>query len=208
MIPLTNSMATKPTRRGFLAGGVAVAGLFAVPLPAFALSTGDAEKLVHALVADIFKAIDSGKTGAALYRDFEKIFTKYGDVPAMARYTLGVDARTASKAQMAAYTKSFQTYIARKYGKRFREFIGGRIEVNGARVVKKYYEVKTTAYLKGEAPFEVSFHVTDRSGSDKFFNMFIEGINLLLTERTEIQAMLDRRGGDLNKLTKDLKTAG
>ena len=35
-------------------------------------------------------------------------------------------------------------------------------------------------------------------------NMFIEGVNMLLTERTEIGAMLDARGGDLNRLIKDM----
>jgi phospholipid transport system substrate-binding protein len=35
--------------------------------------------------------------------------------------------------------------------------------------------------------------------------MFIEGINLLLTERTEIGAILDRNKGDIDSLIKDLK---
>jgi phospholipid transport system substrate-binding protein len=50
----------------------------------------------------------------------------------------------------------------------------------------------------------VTFLVSDKSGRDKFFNMFIEGVNMLLTERTEVGAMLDARGGDLNRLIKDL----
>jgi len=38
--------------------------------------------------------------------------------------------------------------------------------------------------------------------------MFIEGLNMLLSERTEIGAMLDKRKGDLDKLIADLKNAG
>jgi phospholipid transport system substrate-binding protein len=38
--------------------------------------------------------------------------------------------------------------------------------------------------------------------------MFIEGVNLLLTERTEIGAMLDARKGNLNQLIKDLNRTG
>ena len=78
----------------------------------------------------------------------------------------------------------------------------------GARKVKSFYEVRTTAHLKGEAPFDVTFLVSDRSGSDKFFNMFIEGVNMLLTERTEVGAMLDRRRGNIDQLIADLKKAG
>ena len=47
--------------------------------------------------------------------------------------------------------------------------------------------------------------MSDRSGRDLFFNMFIEGVNLLLTERTEIGAMIDRHGGDIDKMIADLK---
>ena len=66
--------------------------------------------------------------------------------------------------------------------------------------------MRTLAFLQGESPFEVTFLVSDKSGSDKFFNIFIEGVNMLLTERTEIGAMLDRRGGNVGQLISDLQT--
>ena len=96
---------------------------------------------------------------------------------------------------------------SRKYGSRFREFIGGRLEVDGVQQVKNWYEVHTTAYLRGESPFQVTFHVSDRTGRDLFFNMYIEGVNLLLTERTEIGSMIDRNGGDIDAMIADLRRA-
>jgi phospholipid transport system substrate-binding protein len=178
----------------------------ALPLPALALTEAGAKKLVDALVADINKVIASGKSEAAMIRDFERIFAKYADVPIMASYALGADGRQASQAQLRDFTKAFQGYIARKYGKRFREFVGGKIEVQSARQIRSGYEIKSTAFLRGEAPFEVTFLVSDRSGRDLFFNMFIEGVNMLLTERTEIGSMLDRRGGSIDALTRDLQS--
>ncbi|MBT0957332.1 ABC transporter substrate-binding protein [Alphaproteobacteria bacterium KMM 3653] len=188
-------------------GGLAAFGAMALtPFRALALSVGGAESLVTKLVDDINKVIASGKSEQGMYSDFERIFVRYADVPTIARYALGNDGRSASKAQIRAFTKAYQGYISRKYGSRFREFIGGKLEMQGARAVKSFVEVKTTAILKGQSPFEVTFLVSDRSGSDKFFNMFIEGVNMLLSERTEIGALLDRRGGDLDQLTKDLKS--
>ena len=108
---------------------------------------------------------------------------------------------------MKAFTKAFQVYISRKYGRRFREFIGGKIEVNDARPVKSYFEVISTAYLKGESPFEVRWHVSDKSGHDLFFNIIIEGVNMLASERTEIGAMLDKRKGNIDALIADLHNA-
>lgn len=195
-------------RRMFVTSALAAPLLAALPLPALALSEAAARSLVNKLVGDINKVIASGKSESVMIRDFEKLFIKYADVPIMARYALGVDGRSASKGQMRSFTKAFQSYISRKYGRRFREFIGGSLEVRSARKIKAGYEIRCTAFLSGEAPFEVTFLVSDKSGRDKFYNMFIEGVNLLLTERTEIGAMLDRRKGSIDKMTADLSKAG
>ncbi|MDG2339927.1 MAG: ABC transporter substrate-binding protein [Paracoccaceae bacterium] len=193
------------TRRKFLSVSAGATAVVAVPLPALATTKRSAKKLVEKVVADINKVIDSGKSEPEMLADFEQVFVDYADVNTIARYALGVEARSASDNQLKAFTAAFQKYLSTKYGKRFREFIGGRVEVQDARAVKSFFEVKTVAYLQGLSPFEVTFLVSDRSGEEKFFNMFIEGLNMLLSERTEIGAMLDKRGGDLNKTITDLQ---
>ncbi|TMV06845.1 ABC transporter substrate-binding protein [Ruegeria sediminis] len=195
-------------RRVFVTSALAGMSLAAAPLPALALTEAAAMQLVNSVVADINRVIDSGKSENAMLKDFEQIFVRYGDVPIMARYALGADARSASPAQMRQFTNAFQHYISRKYGRRFREFIGGQVTVKSARKIKAGYEVRSTVKLRGEAPFEVTFLVSDKSGKDKFYNMFIEGVNMLLTERTEIGAMLDARKGNLNQLIQDLNRTG
>lgn len=200
---------TKLTRRhatGLI--GAVVAGFTLAPSTALALDNASAKRLIDALIGEINRVIASGKSQSAMYRDFERIFAKYSDTAYISAYAMGNDGRRASNAQKKAFSSAFQTYIARKYGARFREFIGGRLEVQSVRPVKSWFEVKTTAFLRGEAPFEVTFLVSNRTGRDKFFNMFIEGINLLLTERTEIGAMIDRRGGNIDAMIADLRNSG
>ena len=196
-----------PRRRQLLQIGGA--GLFMAAFPlagaARALTDAEARQLIDRLLADLNAIINSGKSESAMYRDFEALFAKYGDVPIIARSALGVAWRRATPAQRTAFTKAFATYMARKYGRRFREFIGGKLVVTGARKVKSGYLVNTVAHLKGQEPFEVAFQVSDKSGRIKMFNMYIEGVSLLATERTEIGAMLDRRKGDIDKLIADLR---
>lgn len=191
-------------RRTVLTTFAALASSAFLPAPVLALSEASARGLVDTLVEEINRVIASGKSESAMIRDFEKIFVRYADVPIMARYALGVDGRRASKAQMNAFTRAFQGYIANKYGRRFREFIGGTVVVKSTRKIKAGYEIRAVADLQGQAPFEVTFLVSDKSGKNLFFNMFIEGVNMLLTERTEIGAMLDRRKGNLDLLISDL----
>lgn len=195
-------MATLVTRRSLFAVAAAAA---VFPHTSFALSTAQATTLVDALVGDINKVIGSGKSEAAMIADFETIFDTYADVPIIARTALGADWRRATDSQRARFVAAFRSYVASKYGRRFREFIGGRIEVREAATVPNGVEVRAMAILQGQAPFEVSFVISDGSGRPKFINLFIEGINMITSERTEIGSMLDRRRGDIDGLISDLE---
>jgi len=191
------------SRRNVLAltGAGALASL---PLPSFALSSGQAENLVHSAVADINSVIQSGASVGSMINSFKGIFERYSDTAYVAAYALGNDGRSASNAQKAAFSDAFGGYLAEKYGRRFNEFAGGEIQVRGSRSVNSYIEVQTVAVLRNQSPFQVDFHVSDRPGRPVFFNLIVEGINMLLSERAEIGAMLDARGGNLDALIRDL----
>jgi phospholipid transport system substrate-binding protein len=201
-------MPSNQTRRALIATAAAAAALAALPTGARALTTDQARALIDKLVGEINRVINSGKSEASMLKDFERIFATYADVNFIALSTLGPAARGADKAVLARYVTAFRGYISRKYGKRFREFIGGRVEVNSARPSKSYYEVVSTVQLRGQAPFEVLWQVGDKSGRDLFFNLIIEGVNMLSAERAEIGSMLDKRRGDIAALAQDLTRAG
>lgn len=188
------------SRRTFIASATCAAAS-----PAFALSTATSQTLVERLVADVNAVIAAGQSEQQMIASFAQIFDRYSDVPTIARYCLGVDARSANAAQLSAYTNAFRSYIATKYGRRFREFIGGEIRVVGAQPVKSWVEVESTVLLRGQNPFRMDWHVSDKSGEHRFFNFIIEGVNMLLTERAEIGAMLDRQRGSLEGLIADMQ---
>ncbi|MBT9244735.1 ABC transporter substrate-binding protein [Gemmobacter fulvus] len=206
---MAHSQFTSPrlTRRVFGTTLLAGAALSVLPRPAQALDLASARALIDKAIADVNKVINSGKAEAGMFRDFEAIFARYADVAAIARSALGPASRSASPGQMKAFTTAYQGYIGRKYGRRFREFIGGRIEVVDAKPLKSYFEVISVAHLQGEAPFDLRWHVSNKSGRDLFFNIIIEGVNMLASEREEVGAMLKKRGGDIDALIADLKSA-
>ena len=125
------------TRRQLLGSALSLALIAALPGAALSATEAEARGPVDRLVADINAVITAGKSEAAMIADFERIFITYADMPYIAAYALGADGRRASPAQKKAFSAAFQGYVARKYGKQFRKFIGGRIEVNGASKVKK-----------------------------------------------------------------------
>jgi phospholipid transport system substrate-binding protein len=191
-------------RRSFLLGmtSAMVAG------PAFALDKATATQLVDRLVAEINRVINSGGSEGKLIRAFENIFAQYADVDIIARSALGPAARSASSSELNAFSRAFRGYIARKYGKQFQEFIGSSIVVTRTKNRGKFFEVEASVRLKATTPFEVSFRVSDRSGENLFFDIIIEGISLLSSERVEIGALLDSRNGNIARLTRDLVNLG
>ncbi|MFW5654304.1 MAG: MlaC/ttg2D family ABC transporter substrate-binding protein [Roseicyclus sp.] len=206
---MTTSRTSSLSRRDLVAlalGGAAALGLSAREAPA--QSPDAAAALVDAIMSDVMRVINSGSGEAAMIRDFERIFRDYADVPIIAQSVVGPPWRSASAADRRAFIQSFQGYMARRYGRQFRDFIGGEVVVTGARQVRSFIEVVSTARVPGSAPYEVRWLVSDGSGRTRFFNIIIEGVNLMVTERSAIGAMLDARGGDLGRLAADMRSLG
>lgn len=201
-------MPISDTRRRVLAGLAGLATLSLLPRQAGAMTQAQARALIDQVMADVQGIINSGASESRMIARFEDLFDRYGDVPIIARSALGPPARSASAAQMSAFTEAFRGYLARKYGRQFRRFIGATADVQDARALQSFWEVVTTMTLRGQAPFEVRWHVSDRSGRNLFFNLIIGGVNVLAAERQEIGTMLERRGGNLDRMIQDLRQAG
>ncbi|MEL6957871.1 MAG: ABC transporter substrate-binding protein, partial [Pseudomonadota bacterium] len=163
------------SRRSFLALGGASA-IATLPLPSFALTTSQAEGLVTSAVAEINRIISSGASVGSMINSFGGVFNRYADTAYVAAFALGNSGRSASNAQRSAFRRAFVGYVAEKYGRRFNEFAGGQIVVQGSRAVDNYVEVQTIADLPGQSPFRVDFHVSDRTGQPLFFNLIVEGV--------------------------------
>jgi len=182
-------------------------GVMAVT-PARAMTADQASAAIRRAVDEVLGVVSSGQPPARLFAAFETIFTQRADIDAIARSALGPAARQMDAGSFAQFRQAMTGYIARKYGRRFQEFLGSRIEVGAARPLKSFWAVSSTAYLNGRSPMEVEWHVSDKTGQPRFFNLIIEGVNMLASEREEIGAMLARRRGDVGALIADLQQAG
>jgi phospholipid transport system substrate-binding protein len=196
------------SRRAVLMTGFAAMSALAVPRSAQALSPAQASGLVEHVATEITRIINSGQSEAAMIRDFERMMARYADMPSIAQSVLGPPARTASPSQLSAFAEAFQGYMARKYGRRFREFIGGTVGVTGAQDSGRFIEVITSVSMPNDRPFEVRFRVWDRSGQPLFIDLLIEGVSLVITERSEVGSILDRNGGSIDNTIAALRSLG
>lgn len=196
----------RPTRRAALTGLAALAVLPALPRAAAANAVTRAQTLVAAISADLARVVGAGLGQAQLYGEFERILARYGDMPAVAASVLGPPWRSATNAQKQGFVAAFQAYVARKYGRQLGEFRGARVDVLRARDGGKAgVLVETVVVRPGHANLAVDWQVSERGGSAKAVNLFIEGVSMLAQERAEIGAMLDAQGGSLDALIAQMR---
>jgi phospholipid transport system substrate-binding protein len=203
-------MANDLDRRSLLTLSLGAMLAAAAGRPALALQSSVAEGLIGLLVADINGVINSGRSEGQMFGDFERLFNKYADVRLISQFALSRRITSViSSSELRAFEQAFVGYIARKYGRRFREFIGGRVEVNRSEQLREdTVMVTTTAILRGVDPFRMDFQVSDRGGKPLFVDMKVEGISLLRSEQQEIQAMYDQTGRSIAGLIARVKQAG
>ena len=171
----------------------------------YSLERLDAERLIRNISEKVNGVISSSSSQEKVIIELEEIFKKYADTDIMSLTSLGPARRRASEVQLDNFKSAFQRYFLNKYARRFRELQDGEISILSSRSVRSIVEVKTRIRLIDWAPFEVVWLVSDRSGEIKIFNIIIDGINLLSSERTEIGVMLENRNGDIDLLSRDLR---
>ena len=193
------------TRRYVLVGLIATTSLCPSSVKAF--SKSDAENLIKNLTVDVLNAVNEQKSEKLMFSKFEMIFSKYADVPLIARKALGPTWREASKAQRSAYVSAFKGYMARYYGKRFEDFLGSKIVVSNSRKTSGGFLVGSNIILKDGSSYQAQWHVIDVRGKFLMYNLFLEGVSVLSDVRIQIGSMLDKRGGSIEKLTSHLNTA-
>ena len=192
------------TRRFVMMGFLGITGLYASPV--FALKKSDAEKLIRNLTNDVLGAVNEQKSKDIMFSRFEEIFSKYADVPLIARKALGPTWRGASKAQRSAYVSAFRGYMARYYGKRFEEFLGSEIIVSNSRKTSGGFLVGSNIILKDGSSYQAQWHVIDARGKYLMYNLFLEGVSVLSDVRVQIGSMLDKRAGSIDRLIEHLNS--
>lgn len=192
------------TRRFVMMSFLGIAGLYASPV--FAFKKSDAEKLIKNLTNDVLGAVNEQKSEDIMFSRFEEIFSKYADVPLIARKALGPTWRGASKAQRSAYVSAFRGYMARYYGKRFEEFLGSEIIVSNSRKTSGGFLVGSNINLKDGSSYQAQWHVIDARGKYLMYNLFLEGVSVLSDVRVQIGSMLDKRAGSIDRLIEHLNS--
>ena len=125
-------------------------------------------------------------------------------MPIIARSALGRPWRNATRSQRLEFIEVFRSYLATKYSGILRKFASRDLKIRSSRKIKSFIEVNSIARNDDNQAINIRWLVSDKSGKIKMFDIIFEGVSMVGAERSEIQAMLDKRNGDIAKLINDL----
>ncbi len=189
------------TRRAALAALAAAAAA----APARALSPDEASGFVQAVVDEATRIVDAADATNLRVDEFLALFRRTAALGDIGRFTMGPAWRAMSESQRADFLAAFERYAARAYSSRLADVKGERMTVNGARDAgQRGVLVNSTLTQAGQAPIRVEWLVSDRGGAPQIVDIIAEGISISITQREEFAAMLERRGGDIDRFIADL----
>jgi phospholipid transport system substrate-binding protein len=132
---------------------------------------------------------------------FRQLFQADFDGPGIARFVLGRYWRTASEQEQQEYMKLFTDYVIFVYGTRLSNFNGETFKVRGSRTDESGTVVSTDIISpSGEPPIKVDWRLVADKGAFKINDVIIEGISMMVTQRSEFASIIQRHGGQVGGL--------
>lgn len=181
---------------GAIAGGVAVNATMVVP--AYAVDVAAAERLVATTSNEILALITSNSSQTAKRRGLAAILRNRFAFTDIARASIGRPWRSMSNAQKRAYQDAFMNYLTKLYVGRFSQYAGQSMNVVSA-VDNGQQGVLVRSVVEGGGDrVIVEWRVMDRNGSPEIFDIIVEGVSLVTTQRSEFSSLMDQVGGDVN----------
>jgi phospholipid transport system substrate-binding protein len=161
----------------------------------------DANVFMSELWTRAVEVLDKKAPLAERLTRFRQLFQADFDGPGIARFVLGRYWRTASEQEQQEYMKLFEDYVIFVYGTRLSHFNGETFKVRGSRTDESGTVVSTDIISpSGEPPIKVDWRLVADRGAFKINDVIIEGISMMVTQRSEFASIIQRHGGKVGGL--------
>jgi len=161
----------------------------------------DANVFMNQLWGQTVEVLSKKAPRAERLARFRQLFQQDFDGPGIARFVLGRYWRNASEQEQQEFLKLFEDYVVFVYGTRLSNFNGETFKVRGSRTDESGTIVSTEIISpNGDAPIKLDWRLITDHGSFKINDVIIEGISMLVTQRSEFASVIQRHGGQVGEL--------
>jgi phospholipid transport system substrate-binding protein len=136
---------------------------------------------------------------------FREIFSKSFNVKLLARFSLGVHWRRATKSQRDEYVKLFEDFVIKAYVTRFSDYTGETFNVGNSRDLKGGDKLVASEVVLSNGK-RIPLHWRVRNdGGYQIIDVLVEGISMAITQRDEFASLISQNGGKIDGLLIALK---
>jgi len=169
--------------------------------PASGAGAADPDLFMSQLWAQTVEVLSNKVPRAERLARFRQLFQADFDGPGIARFVLGRYWRSATEQEQQEFLKLFEDYVVFVYGTRLSSFSGETFKLRGSRTDASGIIVSTDIIsASGDAPIKVDWRLITDHGSLKINDVIIEGISMLVTQRSEFASVIQRHGGQVGEL--------
>lgn len=193
------------TRRRLLGRGAALMTLPLSARTAWATPySGAAEAVVERLVHQVWTAVQAGDTSEIDRRRLRLAIEQQTDLGLLGRLVLGRYWRTASPSQRDEYLDLFRSFVVQVFVDRLRPYAGrdlgaldDHFQIVASRPAGKNDILVHSRILPPASPaLEVHWRLRHRTDGPVIIDAIVEGVSLLVTQRSEFATVLERNGLD------------
>ena len=199
------------SRRGF-ARGLAVCGAvalfgFGAPRPAVAGESGDPAVFVREFSTQAIGVLaDHSLSGAHREQAFRELLIAGFDVKAISRFVLGRYWRKATEAERAEFMELFEDLLVATYSRKFSDYSGQTLKVEAIREENEKMAAVASRILRhGGEPIRIDWRLLRRGGSWRIVDVVVEGMSMVLSQRSEFAAVIKGEGGRIEGLLVKLR---
>lgn len=167
--------------------------------PASAAATNAASKYVESLGNQAIAVIANPKFNKQQKQaKLETIFSTNVDIPWVGRFVMGRFWKQATPDQQKRYLSEYQKFIITHYASRFAEYSGGKFNITGTKDDGNNEFTVSMEMIgdKAAEPVLVDYRVRGNGGSFKVFDVIVEGVSMITTQRSEFGSVLNDKGVD------------
>lgn len=129
----------------------------------------------------------------------EAIFAENVDFEWVAKFAMGRFWRQATDEQKKRYVEAYKNFLIKHYTARFSDYTSGSFKVLNAKETSKgefVIGMEIMSDEKNATPVLIDYKLRTDKNSFKVFDIIVEGVSMITTQRSEFASVLNKNGID------------
>ncbi|MGI9451446.1 MAG: MlaC/ttg2D family ABC transporter substrate-binding protein [Geminicoccaceae bacterium] len=149
---------------------------------------------------------DKSLSGGDRTRVFRELLVGHFDMKSIGRLVMGRHWRRATAAQKEVFEPLFEDYVVATYGSRLDAYEGEQLTIGNARQATDRFTAVSSEIMPQQGPsIDVDWMLHQRDDRWYVIDVIIEGISMVISQRSEFSTVIDQRGG-IDGLIENIRT--